>query len=513
MLTLRQGIAKHFMSAMAVMTATADNGPGLLAEYNRFKRDAVSGKAEGKFQRVVVSGDRRALDRLAGELRFAGIVSYYSGKELAQDDAHDYWTGKRGRAKFPVGSLVIDMNQPQGQMAKALLEPDASFEPEFVKAQVAKLKATPEGEESPPSEGAEFYDITAWSRPYAYSLKSWWCESRPPVSKAPYMPTDIVDRPTSVGYVLPYTDWEDLGFVWECWSAGVRVSITSKPMKIDGLEFPAGSFVIFADRNDDGYGKKVVDAARHHRSIGLHPIQSAYPDSDRYGPGSDAVVALKPAKIALVMGSRGNLADSGAAWFLFEKTFALPFTPVDQSFLNSQDLAKYTTVILPSGTSAQSKGRFADWVVAGGTAVVLGDPDWAIGQEGFADLEPIKGKYRDLPGSLFRTEMDHQSFLTFGYSEGPGSIAFPLSGSTFWHAEKSGGSVVRLTDMPKAKKLLSGWQWPGETEKELQGAVLVHDQSVGRGHVILFTHDPTERAMWPGLYKLLLNAATLGPSF
>lgn len=507
-LTFKQGISKHFVSAMAVLGATAANGQALVADYDKFKKEAVEGKATGKFQRVVMQGDRRALARAQKQLQFAGVTSQLTAGAWSQDHAHEYWSDKVGRVDFKGPSLVVDMDQPQARMAKALLEPDANFEPEFVKAQIAKKSAAPEGETYPGPDGGEFYDMTAWSIPYANGLKAWWCESRPALPATPIESPSAAS--TTVGFALPYLDQEDVLAVGDALRAGVRGSVTTKPLQVDGRTLPAGTFLFLADRNDEGYEDKLAQAAKAHGAMPI-PLSTAYPDAERYGPGSDAVNALKQPKVAIVMGTRGNLADSGAIWYLFDQVFHLPFTPVDQSFLNSPDLNKYTTIILPRGTSAPAKGKFADWLAAGGTAVVLGNPGWAIGSDGFAELTPIKGKLRDLPGSLFRAQLDKRSFLTYGYDRD--ELAFPMSGDTFWHVKKEGGSVVRLSDDPKAKRLLAGWSWPEETEKGLQGAVLVHDQPVGRGHMVLFMEDPTERAMWPGLYKLLLNATLLGPSF
>jgi hypothetical protein len=72
--------------------------------------------------------------------------------------------------------------------------------------------------------------------------------------------------------------------------------------------------------------------------------------------------------------------------------------------------------------------------------------------------------------------------------------------------------VVTFGKDDKRPMLLSGWEWPDDSESELAGKVWLQDTPVGRGHVILFTIDPTNRAMWPGLNKLLLNAMILGPS-
>ncbi|MEI8283303.1 MAG: hypothetical protein WCG75_12920, partial [Armatimonadota bacterium] len=98
--------------------------------------------------------------------------------------------------------------------------------------------------------------------------------------------------------------------------------------------------------------------------------------------------------------------------------------------------------------------------------------------------------------------------LSYGY-EGD-EIAVPVSGSSFPKARKEGGGVVKFAE-GDTKKLLTGWTWGDETEKALAGAVWLHDEPSGQGHIVWFAEDPCERAMWPGLHKLLLNALVLLP--
>jgi hypothetical protein len=65
---------------------------------------------------------------------------------------------------------------------------------------------------------------------------------------------------------------------------------------------------------------------------------------------------------------------------------------------------------------------------------------------------------------------------------------------------------IRATD-----PLLSGFAWP-EALQRLRGAAYVVDETLGRGHVILFADDPNYRNFWRGLEKLFTNALLLSPS-
>jgi hypothetical protein len=511
-LTLRRGAEKHFASALAVIRAAAKNRSELVNSYAEFKRKAVSGEFAGKFQRVVVtSEDRRPLERLAEQLSRAGIVSQWS-EAFSQEDANDYWSGTRGKVSFPAGSLVIDMAQSNGPLAKALLEPQSDFEPEFYKAQQQKRKTAPEGETYPGPDGYEFYDFTGWALPYAHNLKAWWCESRPTISRElPVGHSSFVGTFGQSDWFIPYTDSEDILAAAEMAQAGVRVTVNSSEMALGRVEYPRGGFMILRERNDPEILQKASQIASR-RGAKLLPLSTQYPSEGRSGPGSEGNSPLRKPNIGVVFGRSGELAAVGSMWYLMDQEFHLPFTPLSTNTLGG-DLSKYTCIVIPSFAGVQVTPKLKEWVSAGGSLVVLGSIGWTLGSSNFVEFEAAKGDPQDLPGSLFRAELDPRSFLSYGYparDEGKIEIAVPVTGNTFYLTKKTGGSVVTFSKDEKVKKLLTGWEFENDTEKALSGTVWLQDVPVGRGHVILFTEDPTNRAMWPGLYKMLLNAMLLG---
>jgi hypothetical protein len=505
-LTLTQGMFKHFTSALAVVKESAAGGQDLLADYAKFKRRAVSGEAAGKFRRVVMTGDPRELGRMKEHLAYAGVESRFAGA-FSQPDAHDYWSSSVGTQNFPAGSLVVDLSQPQAAMAKALLEPGQDFEPEFTKAQVDRFKGTKDPD-APDS--AEFYDITGWSLPYAYNLKAWWCETAPSVTTLHgEVFVGLNKSKSSIGYALRYTDQNDILAVADALNAGVRVGMTTKAMRLGSADYPAGTFLFTAERNEEGYEERLFKAVAGRGNgfsfplLGsrLEPLTSAFPETTRYSPGSGSVMALRKPSIAVVMGNGTNMAQSGAIWYLMERVFKLPFTPLSSGALSGGNLGRFSCVVLPGGVSSSSSGGFADWLRSGGVGVAL-DGDWAV-KDTFTKLDSRKGE--DLPGSLFRAELDPGSFLSYGYPTK--TIAVPFGGSGFYAAKDS---AISFPKDEKSPLLLSGWEWPEDTEKALHGAAFLQDISVGRGRLVAFLQDPTERAMWPGLYKALLNAMIVG---
>lgn len=514
--TLREGAAKHLTSALAVIGAAAGNREALVASFAEFKRKAVSGESAGAFRRVLVEGDGPALARLQGQLDRLGIKSEYLAAPYAAE-ATDYWTGVKARREFAPkdrasyrsGSILhVDMAQEQGPLARALFDPASDFEKKFTEEQEAKKKAAPEGEEYPGPEGAEFYDLTGWALPYAHGLKAWWSSD----AEGPKRPTTLTKigeavsvTPDPVGYVRRYVDRTDLLAAMAARRAGVRVSVLTKETKVGGDTFPRGSFLVFRARNEGIDLAKTMEIVGA-REQGWQAIGTSYPDAGtREGFGSETVASVKMPKIGVAFGSVGDLNSVGSLWWTLERELQVPFTALSNSALGTKATRDYTAIVLPPGAGSAA-ARLKPWVEEGGTLIVLGDSS-VLGAKGLVPLVKKSGETRALPGSLFRATVDGRPLLTASY--GP-EIAVPFDGETFYAPKKEGGTFVRASEA-KGSPLLHGWTWGKETDDAVRGAAFLHDEQVGRGHIVYFASDPTERGLYPGLERLLLNALFLVP--
>lgn len=503
LLTLRDGLEKHFVSAMAVTRAAVDRRFELLTSWSAFKRRATTGELAGPFQRVLVEArDPRPLQRLADQLARSGIRSQMLEGTLDQPDAVDFWSGAKGARKFGERpTLVIDMAQPQGALAKALLEPKSDFEREFVERQIKRMSG-PESERQWP----EFYDMTGWALPYLHGLDAWWSSAKPAfkgreprAGPAPEVPRDEA----AVGYAIRYADVDDALAAFDIAASGVNVRVASEPMELSEGSFPAGTFVILAARNEEGYAAKVKAAATR-RGAKLVPLRSSYPRSGADAPGSGSVRAIRRPRVGVLFGTSAQPADFGSTWFVLEQVLRVPFTPLTTRAVTSQP-GSYSVILAPSPVTVSDALR--NWILGGGCLVVLGSPDWAL--TAFQRLDSAGTDVKPVPGSIFRASWDLRSFLSWGAPRN--EVGIFANGSTFYRVRKEGGSVLRTPDS-EAGKLLTGWAWPDDTEKALRNAAFVQDIPVGRGRVVVFMADPTERAMWPAFYPALVNAILVGPS-
>ncbi len=522
-LTLRDGMAKHFTSAIAVIGAAVANREALLTSFAKFKMDAVTGASAGKFQRVVVvSEDFRPLGRLKQQLDFHGIKSFVAAEGWSQNDAHDYWNNPDAKVAkaFPAGSLVIDIAQSQGPMAKVMFEALSDFEPEFVKEQNRRRQLEKDESKDPDTGNYEFYDMTGWCQVYGHMVQAWWCESAPklravekPAFGAPSPPAERTPRDATVGFWLPYSDVEDAVAMFDTMQRDVKVQVATRELRAGDEVIPRGSFLVFRDRNGDDLDRRIRSAEGKH-GIRFRPLATAYPNSGEDAPGSYVVQPIKKPKVAIVFGDADWTSQFGAVWYLFERVFKLPFTPVRASAL-ANNLKDFTCVIFPAGRNAITP-KLREWIQAGGCAIALGSPNWMIGESNFVKFDTAKLGDKappSLPGTQFLATLDPDSFLAYGYANPSGGripLLVNVDGSTYYRPAKKGIGELLMPDDEKAVRVLSGWSFEGETNRALAGTVWAHVQDVGQGKAVLFMDNPVERCMWPGLYKMLLNAVLFG---
>jgi hypothetical protein len=503
-LTLRDGIAKHFTAALAVAEAASTRREDLLRSFSTFKKKAISGESAGEFRRVIVTGHPARLRRLQAQLKLHMIKSAFANESFTQN-ATDYYTGKLDKKEFPQFSLVIDIAQPQAHLAKALLEVDAKFEEEFIKKQVALQKA--EGAIPYDGDYDGFYDITGWSLPFLHSLSAWWSSETPKLNLIDELGSEArAPGKSTIGYAIPYDDESDILVATKAMQAGVRGMLNPRLMKLGGLTFQRGAFLFLAERNDADYASKLYAAGKG-LNANIVPLDTAYPDEGKSSPGWEDNLMIRKPNIAVVFGKGGNIASVSGIWFLLEREWKLPFTPITTDALN-RDLSEYSTVVVPSGAGVSVTPKLREFVQGGGSLVVLENPGWALGSSGFGNLDTQSAEER-LTMTLFQGELDPRSFLGFGYPIRDGKIrlAVPVSGSTYYKAKKDESSAIRIVNDGKK---LSGWVWEGDTEKAVAGTVFCQTFSAGSGSVTLFTNDPTDRVMYPGLWQLVLNAMILG---
>ena len=547
--TLRDGIAHHYTASLATLETTAKNRSARLLDYYDFRRSAMTEAATDRMKRVVLvpGSDPRMSAHVVGLLLHNGIEVSRLTQPATATLAHPYMGGAAGRRTFPAGSYVIELNQPQRRLAKAILEPQATLQPDFVADQIAKFQRNRRRGENADREDYGFYDVTAWSLPYTFNIEAYWAEDAGPLGGTVVTDTLLPapPPPAKAATAFVFTD-DNLGaarLALALEREGFKLAVALAPLVADGHTWPRGTFIARLQRNPVALSERLAALAPP-LGVAVTAVQSAFADTGNVGTGSDLVVSLRAPTILVAVGDGIDETSYGWLWHFLARDLNAPFVPVPLRRIGGMDdLAHYNVLFLPDGSPARMRrelgedgiARLKGWVNSGGALIGFGGAGLfaahkdvglstiaAVGDSGKPDTTakanatapPLasptaasRDKPEALPGSIFRATLDRTHWLTLGYEQS--QLPVYLEGDTFWRQSKNGANPLVFTG---DSLTLSGFTWPDNTERLLKGTAWAVVENHGDGHVILFLGDPLFRAFWRGPARLVTNAILLGPS-
>ncbi len=542
--TFRDGIAHHFVASMATLGAAAARRTVLLADFHDFFASAMT--PTRSMRRVVIAPgtDPARTAEFVGTLRMQRIEVQELTRPLTVVAANDYLTGARGRRTFPVGSYVVDLAQPQGRLAGALLEPSHVLDSAFARRQLDRYERNRRRGSDAQREGYEFYDITAWSLPLTYGLDAAWTDAAEPLGG------ELRDVTLSGGarppmratsaYVIPAGNRSASVMALALLRDGVNVAATNDRLRAGGASYAVGTFVVRVARNAEGLHEKVV-AAQALSGADVYAVNSAFPDSGQVGIGSTAVEAVHAPKVLVMAGDGVSQTGYGDVWWYLERELRQPFVPVDPRRFGSVALDQFNVVVLPPGNYASTLGtagmnRLRDWVRGGGLVIALGSAvstleqkelglrtpvdapksddrkleaaDTALGaREPFPFVSPTASGNQEpegTPGAIGRATLDRTHWLTWGYDSD--KLAVPLP-DRYMRPSKNADNVVVFNERDA---VIAGFTWPGNTDRFLTGSAWATVESFGRGNVVAFAENPLFRGFWRGTARLFENALLHG---
>jgi hypothetical protein len=560
--TLRDGIAKHFVASLATVETAVRHRGRLLQYFFDFKRTAIEEGARGPMRRFVLlpgNDPGRAAELVATLLR-AGIEVRMAQEAFASRAAYDYLSKKATARSFPAGAFLVDLAQPQMRLAKTLLEPESHLDPEFVKRQLEIRDRNERRGKNVPKERYEFYDVTAWSLPLAFGVEAYWTEDAPQIrsvlltlddagrvitsdEQKPIVTGGIVgDRATSA-YLFTYEANAAARLAFALLTEGYKIAVATRPLRADGRDFPRGTLIVPIERNPESVHDRLAALAREY-GVTVYAISSAYTDRGDTGIGSPAVLPLRKPKIVVLLGEGVSPTSYGAIWFLLERRFGIPFIPMTISSLQRAEIFAYDVILLPDGNPSVYRAAFGDrgverlkrWVSEGGvligiggaaelftqkgveltTSRVLGAEEETQAPSGASGTAPAHSREAErptsprplpVPGAILRATVDRHHFLTFGYEAE--HVPVLVNSARFFTRSRDGANVVTF----EGKDLhLSGFVWPNNTVDLISGTAYLIHEPTGRGHVILYAQDPNFRLFWQGLTRLFLNSLLFAPS-
>ena len=410
LLSLRDGIAKHFVASLSTLEATASRGRERVRDYLAFRQAAVAAGRDAPMKRVVwVPGrDPRRAAELAGMLLRQGIEVRRATSPFSASRAHSYADGRTGSRRFEAGAYVVDLAQPQGRLARALLEPEATLDPDFAGTQRERYWRNALRGRREFNEGYEFYDITSWSLPVALGVEGWWTEDGGAVGEAlarefvgapggsvpvgpltgarlegEPLPVDVSGgivsgRGSTVAYVFGPERTTATALAFHLLRRGYNVAVATQPIEADGRSWARGAYVVRVGRNDTTLAGRLDSLARA-ADVEVVGLASGYPATGQYGIGSESTISLVRPRIAVVADDGVSQTSYGALWWSLERRFGISFTPVTWRGV-SGGLDDFNVLIVADASPGTIQSRLGSggleslktWISNGGTLVTMG---------------------------------------------------------------------------------------------------------------------------------------------
>jgi len=391
-MTYRDGVMRHFNSAVTTAITAARHRERLLRDYLDFRRSAVAEGERAPIREYLLAPghDPSRAEALARTLATQGIEVRRAEEPVTV-----------GTRTLPAGTYLVSNAQPTARMVRNLLDAKTEQSPEFIRKQEERRRM---------QLSDQIYDITAWSLPMLYDVEL--VTSPAPVTvratavssrhDAPRAPVSLA--PATVGYLMPWGSGA-AALTADALSHGLRVRSVGGAFTLKGRKFPIGTALFRAAENPaDLPARLSVLAAAHGAEV--VPIDSAWVDEGT-SLGSNDVASLRPPRVLMLWDTPTATLSAGWARYTLERRFGQAVTIVRTSSFGRADLSDYDVVVMPSGNYSglitdSAVSRLKDWIRGGGTLITLAEATrWATtASVGLIDSAPLlKNGNPDVPGS------------------------------------------------------------------------------------------------------------------
>jgi hypothetical protein len=221
-------------------------------------------------------------------------------------------------------------------------------------------------------------------------------------------------------------------------------------------------------------------------------------------------LAFEQPRIALYSGG-GESADHMR--FLLGKVWELPYDRVGGQAIKAGALSNYDVFVVPGvSTSYLNHGRkeIRSWIASGGVYVGTARPGGTGGtafavRNGWTTSALSSPAGFGTPGAMFRVALNDSSPVTLGapaftYSYDIGERVLSVTVT---------GANAGLYPTAAPDFFVSGY---ATGENALKGSAALVDETLGDGHLVLFSGEPNYRAFTGGTEFLLANALVYPPA-
>lgn len=384
-----------------------------------------------------------------------------------------------------------------------------------------------------------FYDVSAWTLPFAFNLPFAELSSRQfdtgllgvQVENPQLQEADVVGGRSEYAYAFEWDEYYAPRTLYRLQKLGARTKVAERSFTTQTAagtkEFNRGTILVplgIQDVNEDEIFETVTTAAAED-GVPIYSLETGF-SSVGIDLGSPNMATLTMPSIALISGEGTSSYEVGEIWHLLDQRYRIPATLLDKDRLTRADLSRYTDIVMVSGSySDLSEGTVSElkrWVRNGGTlilqrsAIAWGQSEGLISADEvereefaydesltYADISNARGA-QFIGGSIFHADLDTTNPLGYGYRSGNLQI-FRNSTRFFQKPENHLAAPVSLTDTPLASGYISE-----ENLEIIPNTVSTQVSSSGRGRIISFVDNPNFRAFWFGTNKLFANALFFG---
>ncbi|MGV6832765.1 MAG: M14 metallopeptidase family protein [bacterium] len=488
-LTLVDRLMHHTTSGLSTVEISSNNAAKLNQEFQKFFNTTGI-----KYKSYVMQGEDDKINALTRLLDQHEIS--YGFANNGKVSGYDYAKAGSGTMSTTKNDLVVSTNQPKGKMVKVLFEPNAKLSDSLT------------------------YDITAWSLPYAYGLKT-IASTNLVNANVKSEKTSWTNLPSAYGFISKWNSMDDAKFLAELLKNNFKVRFTEKPFYQNGKKYGRGSLIITKRDNKhltDGHELLNAIAKKHNQQ--LDAMKSGYSDKIP-DVGSPDIKLVNKQRIAMLSGEGTSSLSYGALWHFFEQQLKYPVTILNTANLSRVNLDKYHVLIMPSGWYGSNESQLntiKQWVRKGGKVIAI---DRALnsfaGKDGFnlsynngaesedaSNLIPYADREREyakqlITGAIFETKVDNTHPMAFGYED----TYFTLKlGSSSYKLLDNGFNVAHIGDSPKKVSGFAG----SEAVKELPNSLVFGEERMGSGSFIYMVDNTLFRSFWENGKLFLVNA-------
>jgi hypothetical protein len=470
-LTLHDAASHHYATSVATALTAASNRGRLVRDYMQFRRSAAAG-AEGMRAVVVPRDVQGRADSMAALLIRNGVEVQRTTADVTVRDARRYGEANARALSAPAGSYVVDLAQPMGVLAKALLEPEAQLDSVFIDEELENRRT---------GQGNRFYDVTAWALPYLFRVDAYTTSA--PVGSLQRLAEVRPDAPAlppqaTYGYAFAPGSEPSVRMLAGLLADSVRVWFAQRWFRAAGTDFPAGAFIVRVEPNGDDVHATVRRVAQE-TGARVTALSSALVE-DGTDLGSNSVFFVKPVRVGLLTGSPISGQSFGFAWFAFDQRIRYPVIPLEVGALSATTLGELDVIVVPSVNAGgmnnalgeAGRERLGEWVRGGGVIVALdGAASWLASEqldlsdfavrEDTVRADSTAGAPLDagVPGAIVRVLPDTLSPILAGIRDAELPV-LAFSDRIYQAPRDLAAGEVVLRHAPVERLRLSGYIWP-----------------------------------------------------